>query len=568
MNSSDDKNPTPQDEPGDARMDLDLIDRHLAGILEAPEEARLESLIRSSPAWAQRYREAEEMARLLHETLGGPVPPYAQRAIRDRIAAASLPSRSRAFGARRQLLVAASVLCLLAFGYLFLPKGKTAYMTPVYAAEPMALTDLARSSDVLLIGQAEDVGGSIRFRLDRTVYGNVGQRGLALPASVRAGQHLALFGTYRSGQMIAIVGGERGVVHLDGAQKWEGRILEPTVVRSRVDESVALRTRQRALADLERFLASDASLVALDPSEGLRYAAPITARYLGRFDPAHTRETLMRLIQARAKDPAARNAGAAALVQAEPLHTCRMLLAGILASAPEDLHAESEEGFVVLNCLHLMQRSGGADLAANLRELAGRVRCPSLKRAATAALLAVQGKGSRTPGVRIGPAPRRLTVDGREGVVVPGCQGKAEETLVIFRGEAGLGALHPLVNLAIGQGFCVVVLPSGVMDAPGWLREARSAGLLTQGGVSLLGLGRGSLDAVRAARLQRPARLMLVGRLAAALENMPAGLPAEAWSLDGAKAADGDVNLHPVTDASLARLLADLPFLKQVLEDR
>jgi len=545
----------------------DLIDRHLAGILEPAEEAQLESLIRSSSTWARRYREAEEMARLLHETLGGHVPAHARRAIRDRIAAASLPSHAGGFG-RRQWLVAACVLCALAFGYLFQPKNEAAYLTPVYAAEPMALTDLARSSDVLLLGRAERVGGSVRFRLDRTLYGEVGRRGLALPPSVRAGQRIALYGTYRNERMIEVVGGEQGVVHLDGAQKWEGAILDPAVVERRVEQSVALRTRRRALADLERFLASDASLVATAPGEGRSYSAPVTARYLGRFEADATREPLMRLIQARAKDPAARNAGAAALVQAQPHEACRMLLMGILAGSPEELHAESEEGFVVLNCLHLMQRSGGPDLAVHLRDLSERVRCPSLQRAAAAALLAVQGKGSRTPGVRIGPAPRRLTVDGREGLVIPGCQGEAGETLVIFRGEAGLGALHPLVNLAIGRGFCVVVLPRGVMDAPGWLREARRAGLLTHGGLALLGLGRGSLDAVRAARLQRPGRLLLVGRLAAAFEHMPAGLPAEAWPSDGAPAPRGDVHVHPLADATLSRLLADRALWKRVLRTR
>ncbi len=551
--------------PHDNDREFELIDRHLAGILERDEEAQLEELIRTSPAWATRYREAEELARLLHEGVGGyGAPASAQRAIRDRIrAAASVPLR-RAFGSRRQLLVAAGVLCALAGAYLFWPKAGTEYLEAVYAAEPLPLADLARSSDVLLIGRAEDVDGSVRFRLDKTVYGDAERHALALPASVAAGQVIALFGSYREG-MIEIIDGDRGVVHLDGAQRWEGRIFQPAVSRRRVERSLVLRTQERALADLQRFLASDASLIAIDAVEGLQYSAPITARFLGRFEPHAIRATLMRLIMAREKHPDARNAGAEALVEADPLNTCRMLLANIVKTASVDLHAESEEGFVVLSCLRLMQRRGGADLVENLAKLAARMHCPSLKRAAEAALLAVEGKGPRVPGPRIAPTPIRLIVDGREGVIIPGCQGKADRTLVVFRGQAGLGDLNPLVNLALGRGLCVVVLPRDVMDAPGWLREARSTRLLTEGEVTYLGLGRGSLDAVRAARLQRPGRLLLVGRLAEALEQVPAGLAAHAWPVDGARSASGEVELHPVEDSSLEELLADLGLWKRVL---
>ena len=52
--------------------EYELIDRHLAGVLTTEEVARLEQLIRDDPEWARRYREAEDLSRLMRKAIVGP----------------------------------------------------------------------------------------------------------------------------------------------------------------------------------------------------------------------------------------------------------------------------------------------------------------------------------------------------------------------------------------------------------------------------------------------------------------------------------------------------------------
>ncbi|MFV1960022.1 MAG: hypothetical protein ACC662_11495, partial [Planctomycetota bacterium] len=366
--------------------DDQLLDRHLAGILTPAEEARLEHLIRSSPAWTRRYREAEEMAALLRRALRPrPAPREVKRRVHEAVAAlpARAPARprSRHLGARRlvPLLAAAVVLVGLT---LFLPRPGGPFMTAVHADEPWALKDLARSADVLMIGRTRAVEGTLRFRPERILFGETRGRALQLPEGLVAGQRIALFGRYDGDDAIRVVGDLGGVIHLDGIQQWEGRSVPAVQARALLARAATFRSLESAQADLRRFLASDASRVGVDETTGLSFSAAITARFLGRFDAAVTGPDLVALVTSPEKDPEARNAGADAMVEANPLGACRGLLTRILGQPVEMLHAETEDGMVVLPCLRLIQRTGQASLQSDLEALGRRVRCPVLARPA------------------------------------------------------------------------------------------------------------------------------------------------------------------------------------------
>lgn len=544
--------------------EYELIDCHLAGVLEPEDEARLEGLIRTDPEWARRYGEAEELARLMRAGIGGPsAPASVKRAVRDRIEASrkpALPMR-RLLGSRRQWLVAAAVLCAVGLASVFLPSAQQDLIIPVaYSMEPLPLKDLARSSDVLMLGRTEGVDGRVRFRLETSLYGDPGRRACELPSGVEGGLRVALFGRFAGTARIEIVGAERGIVHLDGLQSWEGRDHAPEAVQRLLERSPDLRTSASALADLRSFLDSSRSLEGLDPEEGLYDSAPVTARFLGRFDPTHTRPILMELIMSPEKDPRARNAGAEALVEADPLGTCRMLLKRMLTRPVEGLHAESEDGVVMLRCLELIQVSGSVDLAGDLRTLSERVHCPVLRRVATAALGAVLGEGPRTPVRNAGNQPVRVRVDGHEGVVLPGCRGEKRGLLVVFRGGLPLAALNMLVNRALGQGRGVLLLPEGVSDVGPWLPLVKRTGLAALEPLQFVGLGSGASDALRAARVRQPERVALVGAPPAALgstleEVVSTGVAIEVWPLKGERVSGAAVKVFDAPVGSLNEIL-------------
>ena len=299
------------------------------------------------------------------------------------------------------------------------------------------------------------------------------------------------------------------------------------------------------MADLEAFLAS--ARTREGRREGLRFSPEVTARFLSRFDLESIRPLLVRLIRAQEKHPEARNAGAEALVEADPLASCKMLLKAILSQDVEHLHAETENGYVILRCLHLMQRQGRADLEADLAALLARVHCPILKRAAQGAWLAVRGEGSRDPGADIAPTPVRLGDDGAEATVIPGCGGKAKGVLVLFRPEGGVAQLATAVEAAIHAERCVLILPEGSVDAAGWLERARreAPDRLAEGPVTYLGIGDGARRALQAAGTQAPAALVLVG---------------------AAKGLAGDAKA--LQDAGVTVETVDAPELSEALPDR
>ncbi len=548
---------SPRDPP-EVPNGSDLIDRHLAGILTPDEEAQLEHLIRTSPEWRTRYRDAERMAQLLHEGIGGTGAPRARRqAIRARIANTASTERRTTPRSRRQWLVAACALVALGATYLFLATDDDAdLIRPVHADTPMPLVDLARSSDVLLLGMVVADGGPPRLRLESTIYGVAAERALELPAGLVAGQRVALFGRYLGDEAIEVVGGPRGVVPLDGMLRWEGRMRQPAVVRARVKSSEELRSLDSALADLTAFLASSASSQGVRGPEALQFSAEITARYLGRFAIERVQPLLMRLIRAREKHPEARNASAEALVEADPLRSCTQLLKAILMQPLEHLHAESEDGYVVMRCLQLMQRRGERVLAPDLKTFFERVHCPALKRAAHAAGLAVLGEGPRKPAADVTPTPLRLADGDKEAVVIPGCGGGADGVLVVFRHAGGVGQLSTLVQAAIHARRCVLILPQDAVDAHGWLQRAHkeAPGRMSAGPVTFLGVGTGRTRALQAATTRAPSRLMLVGGAGAATSQL---------TLDALER--GGVAVQRETVSVLTDALADSALWKRVL---
>ena len=551
----------------------ELIDRHLAGILTPEEEARLEALIRDDREWARRYREAEEMAGLLHNALSGApktgAPAWAKRAVHAGVHAAKAPEQGR--WTRRHWLVAAGVLCALGAAYLFVPERDAEFLPVAYTQEPLPLKDLARASDVLMLGRTEAVDGRLRFHVDASLYGKPAGRACALPAGVEGGQRIALFGRFEGDDMILAVGEERGIVHLDGVQRWEGNSLQPDGVRALLERSVDVRTSASAMEDLRRFLDGTETAGGVDPADGLYDSAVITARYLGRFEAPLTRPLLMRLVMDREKPVEARSAGAGALVQADPLNACRTLLKRILMSPVEMLHGESEDGLLVLRCLDLIRASGGSDLASDLRTFARRSHCPTLKQAAGLAARAVVGEAEREAPPSDAPHAVRIVVEGREVIVVPGCRGKKEGLVAIFRGDVALGALNPLLNRAVGQGLGVLVLPADLRDVQAVLPAAEATGLVVTSPLTYLGLGGGADDAVEAARSRAPGRLLLVGALTDAFEALardggpPEGAAVEAWPVDGARPTAADVQVHRLEAASLEEALMLPALWKAVL---
>lgn len=221
-----------------------------------------------------------------------------------------------------------------------------------------------------------------------------------------------------------------------------------------------------------------------------------------------------------------------------------------------------------------MRVFGGHELEGDLRRLAERVRCPGLKRRAEAAARAVAGEAPRVVESGEPVHARRIRVEGRELVVLPGCQGKREGLLVVFRGPAALGTLNPLLQRAVGQGLGVLVLPAGVRDVQAGVAAAESTGLVKATRSTFVGLGAGAEDALEAARLRAPERLVLMGALASVFERLAQasdvaeGVVVDAWPLDGARPATTDVHVHRLEATTLDEALGQPTLWARVLPDR
>jgi hypothetical protein len=508
-----------------------LIDRHLAGLLTPSEEAALEQLIRSSPTWAHRYREAEEMARLLRETLGPCKAPERVKAAVRRIPAREREGRRvrRPGLQRRSMAVAACLLVALTARYLFWPGDDPAGINEVAAGTvTVPLKDLARVSEIGVIGEVVTQSGRLGLRITNTLYGDVAGRTFDLPATVRPGQRIALFGNVDEQGVVRVVKGGTGLIALDASVRWEGRVHAPAQIEALVEQASDLRTLQRCLDDLRAFAQAPGSAQLVNPRDGLALSAEDTVRFLGgRFEADRIRAPLMALMIRPDKHLDVRVACSESLVGAEPLEACRRFLKQILMQEPALLRAESEDGFVVLACLRLMQSRGPSDLAPDLEVLAARVECPAMRRAAEDAARTARGEGQTEPmsldGLR---RPRRIKRGEQEAIVMAGCDGHMDRLLVIFR-EAGdlhrgLLDIRMALNLAVAQGVGVLVLPPAAGAFTPWLFDAKRTGLIDDQHVTFLGLGAASADAIRAAQDQTNGqkRIVLLGK----------GLAADKWA--------------------------------------
>ncbi len=473
--------------------DKQLIDRHLAGVLTPEEEARLEHLIRTSPDWARQYREAEEMVRLVRKAVD---PKPAPCHVKDNILRAVTGQPERVARRKRaltlpRLAVAACVLVAVGASVAFFNQADDDLFLPTaYAAQQISAKDLARSSDVLLIGTTERFNGVLRLRVEETIFGDAKGRSCRFPASIQPGQRVALFGRYDGERYIRVVehGDHFGIVHLDGVQPWDGADRTAEESMELVRRSNEFRSLTSASSDLESFLDSDDTFESVS-SDGLRHNAEVTARFLGRYGVKDTGDLLRRLVMALDKHPEARSASAEALVSAEPHQACRDLLRGILMGDVEALRVESEQGYVVLGCLRLMQANGADDLLEDLKKLEDRLECAVLSRAATDAILGIAGEGTRLPADLGNQAlPTRIRVGGKEAMVAPGARGLFKGLLVVFRSERSFGAFHGLVNVAVDRGMGVLILPAGVKDPERYI-DAAPARLVASHKLAFVGFG-------------------------------------------------------------------------------
>lgn len=508
--------------------EYELIDRHLAGVLRPEEEERLEMLIRTSPDWAHRYREAEEMARLLRNNVGpGGVPPQRLMQIQAETAkAAPLPARSTTTTwSQRKWLVAAALLVALTGAYLFfpgvIPGGGDDVVSLVYADEPLPLKDLARLSTVGVVGQVVQQQGMLGLRVEDTLFGSAEGIDFALPTDLHPGQRVALFARPADNDMYEVVGNRRGIVHLDGIQRWAGRRLHPRQSRALVEQAASLRTLESALTDLQAFLATDASLAMPTAPNGLGFSGAVTAGFLGQFEIRHIREDLLRLLVDMNKDPAARSSAGVALVTADPTGSCREIMRRVMQGRPHLLRAESEDGQVVLTCLELMRQHGPQDLVADLSALANAVECRAIRQAADDTAKAVAGDGPRTGRFMRGVPPRRLREGDEEALVLSGCEGQKKGLLVVFRNSETVASLRLPVNLAVGEGLGVLVLPPQTRDVQRWIQAAVDTGIVSSANLRYLGIGRAAADALAAASVQVPQAVYLMAELG---QIVPGGL--------------------------------------------
>ena len=471
--------PNDTDLPNDADLpqEADLVDRHLAGVLTPEEEVRLEELIRSSPAWARRYREAEDLDRVLRTGLGAgaPAPRAVKDAIRARVAMAAAPSRRR--WSPWAMAAAAAVLVAVGAAALW-PRDK--FMPTGFPDEPLALKDLARRSAVAFEAITVLRDGRVRVQPGRTLYGALDGRAVTVPASLAAGNEVVVFGERDGNGMIRPVDGMRGIVHLSGVQRWEGADRRPEETRTMVAQAAEQRTLAATLADIEAFLASDESL--LGERAGLLFSADVSARHLGTFPFDAVVKHLLDVVMDGNKHPTARRAAAKGLERSDRARACEVLLQAVLQQPMSNLQAESEDGHVVMDCLQLIARNGGKQLAASLRKVANSLTAPALRTAAEVALQAVTGvRGRDVPPVV--DAPQRVSVGGHECVLMGGANGQRRGLLVVCRGREGLPAFRPVVNTAIARGFSVLVLPSGVRDWSACVAHCVDSGLARTDGV-------------------------------------------------------------------------------------
>ena len=519
MNPRSDKSRKRSNDP-----EWELIDRHLAGLLTPSEEAELEELIRSSSTWAHRYREAEEMARLLHKTLGPSKAPDRVKAAIRRVPMRERESREpRRVGIQgRVLATAACLLVAITAGYLFWPGEDGGGINKVAAGTiAIPLKDLARASEIGVIGEVVSHSGQLGLRITKTLFGDAGGRTFDLPPTARPGQRLALFGSPDAQGVVRIVKGGQGLIRLDARVEWEEREHDPAETEALVLQASDLRTLQRCLDDLRAFLRAPASTRCVNPRDGLSLSAEDTVRFMGtRFDADRIRSVLSQLMKRPDKHVDVRNACGESLMRVEPLASCERFLKHINSRHAALLRAESEDGYVVLQCLRLIQAQGASeDLVPELERLAARVECPAMKRTAEDTARAARGEGKAAPisldGLR---RPQRLVRGEQEAIVMAGCDGHMDRLLVIFRPTENLQRelqdIRMAMNLAVAQGIGVLVLPPGAGTLEPWLHDAKQTGLVDDRHVTFLGLGEASTDAVRAALDQTsgPARLVLLGK--------------------------------------------------------
>lgn len=500
-------------------QDMKLIDRHLAGVLTPEEVERVERLIRTSPEWAQQYREAEDLAQLMRKGLGGgaPAPDAVKQAIRRRVSEQSSESRPARSArprtgfarsrtgtgfARSRWIVAAAAVALVAIGSAVL-RSRTEPLIPMgFLDQPLALKDLARQSTVAFEATTVLHDGQVRMRPDRVLYGEVGDRAIAVPADLKAGHTIAVFGQYDGSGMIRPVEGNRGIVYLDGVQRWEGKDRQPAESRALVAQAGEQRSLAESLADLESFLSSDAS--EYSERAGLAFSADVTARYLGAFEFEAIVKPLVQLVLDGDKHPDSRNAAAEGLERSNPARACDMLLRSMAQQKMPNLQAESEDGQVVLGCLKLLRRSGTAQLAPTLRKLAQMMKAPALKQAAEAALAGVTSRDDRNGPWPSVSTPVRFHVDGRECIVMGGAQGKRHGLVVVFRGSENVVAFRPVVNTAIERGFGVLIVPQGVRELEACLEACEEHGLVATNSLRYF-VHWSALDDARQARQSHPA---------------------------------------------------------------
>ena len=493
----------------------DLIDKHLAGTLTPNEVAELEHLIRTRPDWAERYREAEEMVRLLRRGLGAGrgAPDAVKRQIRREVFFDR--GRSPRTGWFRPWMAAAAAMLVLLGAYLVgSSRDDDAALLPVaYAAEPLPFKDLVRSADVGLIARTEMRDGRVRLRPVEPLFGTIDGRAFQLPAGLAAGHEIAIFGRNVGDSVITVVGGDAGIVHLDGVQRWEGRDVAPATTRRLLRTASRERGLPRAVADLERFLDAPGSRRFAGRDVGETFTASVTARFLGDFALDDVREPLMRLVMNGDKHPEARHASAEALVHSDPRRACRSLLSNALAASPPILRAETEDGQVLLSCLHLMRREGEATLRDDLEALASRLLCPALRAAASEAAKAVAGDVPRDgPAVQGGRPPVRVSLAaGQEGLVLAGCEGRDEGVIVVFPGARGIAAFRPLVGVAVGDGVGVVFVAPGTRDVTPFVDAGRDRGMLADEPPRFVVDASDLPDALAAAAHARPEVIVVLG---------------------------------------------------------
>ena len=362
---------------------------------------------------------------------------------------------------------------------------------------------------MLLIGRVVENDGMFHLDVSERVFGHEGPRGLRLPSEVRAGQRIAVFARHASNRHMVVVDGVNGIVQLDVQQAWEGEMLEGPQVDQRLRQAALLRSLDHARDDLERFLRSPHDERMPRQGAQLAFDAGVTARYLGRFPVDDVKPVLMKTLMDASKQPGVRHASADGLFAADPMGSCRLLLRRMLAADPRVMRAETEDGDVTLGCLGLIHTHGTAAFAEDLERLASHVRCPVLSQAAAEAAQGVRIEDKRARNVRK-PTVRKA-VRLRDGALLtPAAEHEDRGLFVVFRRKAALADFRAVTAILSGAGYGVLVLPAREERPRRWLAQALQSGLVRTEALHFLGVEDSATLALEAARIQAPARVVLL----------------------------------------------------------